>query len=141
RVSAQRASISRLCATGCSRIGTVTATRLIFRRRSWPRHPLAIASSRGACSPSPDRLLECSSTLCENETMNNAGGAMVSTANDNLAADTTMGAVTLKVANLDRMVAYYQQGVGLDLLSQKGDIAILGRGATPTLVLQLAPEL
>ncbi|HRN30087.1 MAG TPA: VOC family protein, partial [Terrimesophilobacter sp.] len=60
---------------------------------------------------------------------------------DILAPDTAMGAVTLKVANLDRMIAYYAQGVGLDLISQDGDLAVLGRGATPTLVLQLAPEL
>ena len=36
---------------------------------------------------------------------------------DILAADTAMGAVTLKVANLDRMIGYYQQGVGLSLLA------------------------
>ena len=47
---------------------------------------------------------------------------MVSTENDILAADTSMGAVTLKVANLDRMIGYYTQGVGLELISQSGDI-------------------
>lgn len=66
---------------------------------------------------------------------------MVSTAKDILAADTTMGAVTLKVAGLDRMTDYYTQGVGLDLLSQDGDLAVLGRAGVPTLVLQYAPEL
>ena len=60
---------------------------------------------------------------------------------DILAADTAMGAVTLKVANLDRMVGYYQHGVGLDLLAQDGDSAILGRPGRPSLILQLAPEL
>lgn len=60
---------------------------------------------------------------------------------DILAADTTMGAVTLKVANLDRMIAYYTRGVGLDLISQEGDLAVLGRGGSPALVLELAPEL
>lgn len=62
-------------------------------------------------------------------------------AKDILAADTAMGAVTLKVANLDRMTGYYTQGVGLDLISHDGDMAILGRGTMPTLVLQYAPEL
>lgn len=66
---------------------------------------------------------------------------MTLTQSDILAPATTMGAVTLKVANLDRMVAYYQQGVGLDLISQDGDLAVLGRAGIPTLVLQYAPEL
>lgn len=60
---------------------------------------------------------------------------------DILAADTAMGAVTLKVAGLDRMVDYYQHGVGLTLLAQEGDSAILGRPGNPSLVLQHAPEL
>src|SRR5690554_1724438 len=60
---------------------------------------------------------------------------------DILAAETAMGAVTLKVANLDRMIGYYQQGVGLSLLAQEGDSAILGRPGNPSLVLELAPEL
>ncbi|HRN30453.1 MAG TPA: VOC family protein [Terrimesophilobacter sp.] len=66
---------------------------------------------------------------------------MTLTQGDILAAGTAMGAVTLKVANLDRMIAYYTQGVGLDLISQTGDLAVLGRGGTATLVLELAPEL
>lgn len=66
---------------------------------------------------------------------------MASTTSDILAAETSMGAVTLKVAHLDRMIAYYTQGVGLDLISHDGDSAILGRGINPTLVLQPAPEL
>jgi catechol 2,3-dioxygenase len=66
---------------------------------------------------------------------------MTSTTQDILAADTAMGAVTLKVANLDRMIGYYQQGVGLSLLAQEGDSAILGRPGKPSLVLELAPEL
>lgn len=73
--------------------------------------------------------------------MNSAGGAVASTTKDILAADTTMGAVTLKVAGLDRMTGYYTQGVGLDLISQNGDLSVLGRGGIPTLVLQYAPEL
>ena len=65
----------------------------------------------------------------------------MTTSQDILAADTAMGAVTLKVANLDRMIAYYQLGVGLTLLAQEGDSAILGRPGKPSLVLELAPEL
>ncbi|HEU4808651.1 MAG TPA: VOC family protein [Homoserinimonas sp.] len=65
----------------------------------------------------------------------------MSTSQDILAAGTAMGAVTLKVANLDRMIGYYQLGVGLSLLAQEGDSAILGRPGKPSLVLQLAPEL
>lgn len=60
---------------------------------------------------------------------------------DILAADTAMGAVTLKVGALDPMIAYYRDGVGLTLLAQEGDSAILGRPGNPSLVLQLAPEL
>lgn len=60
---------------------------------------------------------------------------------DILAADTAMGTVTLKVADLDRMLAFYRDGVGLDLLGQDVDSAILGRPGRPSLVLQVAPEL
>jgi catechol 2,3-dioxygenase len=60
---------------------------------------------------------------------------------DILAANTSMGAVTLKVGNLDPMIAYYQDGVGLTLLAQEGDSAILGRPGKPSLILQVAPEL
>lgn len=65
----------------------------------------------------------------------------MTTSHDTLAANTSMGAVTLKVANLDRMIGYYQQGVGLSLLAQEGDSAMLGRPGNPSLVLELAPEL
>lgn len=60
---------------------------------------------------------------------------------DLLAPETMMGAVTLRVAGLDAMVAFYQDGVGLSLLTQDGDHAILGRPGRPSLVLQAAPEL
>ncbi len=60
---------------------------------------------------------------------------------DILSAGTAMGAVTLKVAELDRMIEFYRDGVGLHLLSQDGDSAILGRPGRPSLVLQFAPEL
>ena len=60
---------------------------------------------------------------------------------DILAADTAMGAVTLMVAGLDTMIAFYRDGVGLDLLAQEGDNAVLGRPGRPSLLLQFAPEL
>jgi catechol 2,3-dioxygenase len=46
---------------------------------------------------------------------------------EQLAADTAMGAVTLNVADLDAMTAYYRDGVGLDVLSADGSRVVLGR--------------
>ncbi|MCS5714009.1 VOC family protein [Herbiconiux sp. CPCC 205716] len=65
---------------------------------------------------------------------------MTSTA-DLLAPDTAMGAVTLRVGDLDRMIAYYRDAVTLDVIAQQGDSAVLGRGGVPAVVLQHAPEL
>ncbi len=52
-----------------------------------------------------------------------------------------MGAVTLRVGNLDAMIAYYGDAVTLNLLSHEGPVAVLGRGTTPIVILQHAPEL
>ena len=52
-----------------------------------------------------------------------------------------MGAVTLLVADLDRMIAYYRDGVTLSVLSHEGGVAVLGRGTTPIVILRSAPEL
>ncbi|AIV39443.1 VOC family protein [Curtobacterium sp. MR_MD2014] len=60
---------------------------------------------------------------------------------DLLAADTGMGAVTLHVADLDTMVAYYRDGVGLTELTNAGGTAVLGRGSTPIVVLEHAPAM
>ena len=60
---------------------------------------------------------------------------------DLLAADTHMGAVTLRVADLDTMTAYYRDGVGLQVLSADGPVVTLGRGTTPVVVLEHSPEL
>jgi catechol 2,3-dioxygenase len=49
---------------------------------------------------------------------------------DLLAADTAMGAVTLRVADLDASTAYYRDGVGLQVLSADGPVVTLGRGTT-----------
>ncbi|WIB33511.1 VOC family protein [Curtobacterium sp. MCSS17_005] len=58
-----------------------------------------------------------------------------------LAADTGMGAVTLRVADLDAMIRYYRDGVRLSLLSHDGGVAVLGRGRTPIVVLEHAPAM
>lgn len=60
---------------------------------------------------------------------------------EQLAADTAMGAVTLNVADVDAMTAYYRDGVGLDVLGQEGPRTTLGRGTTPVVVLEHAPGL
>jgi Predicted ring-cleavage extradiol dioxygenase len=58
-----------------------------------------------------------------------------------LAADTTMGPVTLNVADLDRMTAYYRDAVGLQQLAAEGPRVVLGRGERPVVVLEHSPEL
>src|SRR6478736_8251326 len=58
-----------------------------------------------------------------------------------LAADTGMGAVTLRVGDLDTMIRYYRDAVTLELLSHDGPVAVLGRGTTPIVILEHAPEL
>jgi catechol 2,3-dioxygenase len=62
-------------------------------------------------------------------------------ATDQLAADTAMGPVTLLVANLDAMTAYYRDGVALEVLSAVGDRVTLGRGERPIIILEHSPEL
>jgi catechol 2,3-dioxygenase len=58
-----------------------------------------------------------------------------------LPANLSMGAVTLRVENLDRMIAYYRDAVGLDLISEVAGSAVLGRGGKPSLILEHSPEL
>jgi catechol 2,3-dioxygenase len=60
---------------------------------------------------------------------------------DRLAADTSMGAVTLRVGHLDTMTAYYRDAVALQVLAADTDTVTLGRGTTPVMVLEHAPEL
>jgi catechol 2,3-dioxygenase len=62
-------------------------------------------------------------------------------ANDLLAADTAMGPVTLLVANLDAMTAYYRDAVALTVLGSEGDRITLGRGAEPVIILEHSPAL
>lgn len=66
---------------------------------------------------------------------------MTTSAQDLLAPDTSMGAVTLRVADLDAMTAYYRDAVTLTVLSADASRAVLGRGATPIVILEHAPEL
>ncbi len=60
---------------------------------------------------------------------------------EKLAADTAMGPVTLRVGDLDAMTAYYRDAVALEVLSQDGPTGTLGRGTTPVMILEHAPEL
>jgi catechol 2,3-dioxygenase len=60
---------------------------------------------------------------------------------ETLAADTTMGAVTLRVADLDAMTAYYRDAVTLEVLATTENGVALGRGTTPIVLLEHAPEL
>ena len=47
-----------------------------------------------------------------------------------------MGPVTLAVADLDRMIGYYRDGIGLELLAQSGNEAALGRNGVTSMVLR-----
>lgn len=64
-----------------------------------------------------------------------------------LAADTSMGAVTLDVADLDGMTAYYRDAVGLSVLDATGPVVTLGRAgdlgaaSVPLVILRHSPEL
>jgi catechol 2,3-dioxygenase len=58
-----------------------------------------------------------------------------------LAADTAMGPVTLLVGDLDAMTAYYRDAVSLQVLCEAGSTVTLGRGTTPVVILQHAPQL
>jgi catechol 2,3-dioxygenase len=52
-----------------------------------------------------------------------------------------MGAVTLRVGNLDTMTGYYRDGVRLEVLSAVGGTVVLGCGSIPIVILEHAPEL
>ncbi len=58
-----------------------------------------------------------------------------------LPANLFMGAVTLRVENLDNMISYYRDAVGLDLISETAGSAILGRGSKPSLILEHTPQM
>ncbi|WP_309081349.1 VOC family protein [Zhihengliuella sp.] len=60
---------------------------------------------------------------------------------DRLDARSTVGTVTLKVADLDAQIRYYTEGVGLAVLEQHGPTAVLGRPGRPAVVLEHSPAL
>lgn len=53
-----------------------------------------------------------------------------------LPANSAMGAVTLWVSDLDEMIKFYQNGVGLTLLSEENGKATLGHGHNLILILE-----
>jgi catechol 2,3-dioxygenase len=52
-----------------------------------------------------------------------------------------MGPVTLRVGDLDAMTRYYRDAVALQVLDEAGPRVTLGRGTTPVVILEHAPEL
>ena len=58
-----------------------------------------------------------------------------------LDARTDVGAVTLKVGDLDGMTDYYSRGIGLQVLGAEGDRVALGRRGVPAVVLEHTPLL
>ncbi len=62
-------------------------------------------------------------------------------ASPTLSADTSMGAVTLFVADLDAMTAFYRDVVTLRVLDATGDTVTLGRAGRPLVHLRHSPEL
>jgi catechol 2,3-dioxygenase len=60
---------------------------------------------------------------------------------DLLAADTSMGPVTLLVADLDAMTAYYRDAVTLAVIDEGPGRVTMGRGSTPLVILEYAPAL
>ncbi|UPK73867.1 VOC family protein [Nocardioidaceae bacterium SCSIO 66511] len=58
-----------------------------------------------------------------------------------IAPDTTMGAVTLDVADLDVMTRYYRDAIGLDVLAEVDGSVTLGRRMNPVVILRHSPHL
>lgn len=58
-----------------------------------------------------------------------------------LPANTAMGAVTLWVSDLDAMIRYYRDGVGLQLISQIDNRAVLGFKGTEIVILEHKPAM
>ena len=64
---------------------------------------------------------------------------MVATATTPIAPATTVGAVELTVAELDRSLDYYTLAIGLELIARDGGVARLGAGGETLLVLHEQP--
>ena len=58
-----------------------------------------------------------------------------------LPANTQMGAVTLRARDLDGLVKFYTEGLGLSVIANDGTSYLLGVGQQTLLVLEHAPEL
>ena len=58
-----------------------------------------------------------------------------------LAPETTMGSVTLRVADLHAMTAFYRDAVGLAVIDATGATVTLGRGSVAVIVLEHSPQL
>ena len=56
-----------------------------------------------------------------------------------LPAKSDMGAVTLWVADLDKMIRYYRDAIGLELFSEFNSRAFLGQGTTTIVILESKP--
>lgn len=66
---------------------------------------------------------------------------MTTTAPELLSADTSMGAVTLLVGDLKAMTDYYRDAVTLTVIAESPGRVVMGRGTTPLVILEAAPEL
>ena len=71
----------------------------------------------------------------DNSAVGSAGDSADARA-DRLPAETRIGRVALRVADLDETTAFYRDVVGLAVLDRDDERAVLGAGATPLLVLQ-----
>ena len=59
---------------------------------------------------------------------------------DSLPSETTVGRVTLRVADLDGVAEFYHTVVGLDIVEEGDDRVVLGAGGRALLVLEHAPD-
>ena len=53
----------------------------------------------------------------------------------------SMGAVTLRVSGMEKVVAFYRDGVGLKVLADSGNSVVLGHGSTAALIVEHEPRL
>jgi len=74
-------------------------------------------------------------------TSGTAGPLSTRAEQDRLDARSDVGAVSLKVADLDGMIRFYTEGVGLGVIAQQGGSAVLGRHGVPAVMLQHEPSL
>ncbi len=58
---------------------------------------------------------------------------------DRLPADTRLGAIRLRVGDVDRLRSFYEDTIGLETLVDGGDLAVLGAGGAPLVELVSDP--